>query len=153
MKTIITRQAAKNILNRRYEYHVAGVINGIKDGSEENSYTFDEAVKMITKWLIADVNEFDAGTREGILKQYNVFEIEELVSEWLREGKDLEFFRRRGWISDIKKLENEIKQKEIELNVLKLKCLKAKLLQSKLPDVVFGDIQLMREIIAIWDKR
>lgn len=155
MKTIITEEAARNILKRRYEYYVAGIVNGIKDGTEHKSHTFNEAVKMISDWLIADIDVFDTATKEGIKKVFKGknLKVNDLVSEWLRRGIDLEWLKKYGWISEIKSLEDEIETKELELNMLKLRYLKAKLSQNKQEDVTFGDIEIMREIIRIWDKK
>lgn len=51
------------------------------------------------------------------------------------------------------KLEKLVASKELELVVLKLRLLKKKLLESKQEDVVFDDVEIMKQIITIWDKK
>ena len=156
MKTIITKTAAQNILKQKYDYHVAGIINSLMDNNKEDvnaGHTFKEVVEMILGWILSDVADMNKQSKEQIQQSFSNQEIKDLISNWLRNEEDLKFIKRMGFINDFKDLEDEIKNKEIELTMLKLRLLKKKLVTSEKEDVTFNDYKIMKEIVRIWEKK
>lgn len=136
----------KILVEKRVGYHLAGEINSMLSGDVEKR-TFKDLVFLISNLVLADVE--DKTTDEFKELKEVKEEIKEEVEKILRSEK---------YKQDIKFLVEEkdlvAEQLETQIATLKLRLLKHKMKKFITnPDVVFGEIELMKEIVQIWDKK
>jgi len=156
MKEKFTEAQGKKFIEERYDYHVAGIVNSLMDGNMDDvnaNHTFREVVEMISNWIIKDVRDIVSGfPTEKFFKLFPKSVIESYVYNLLNKDNALKLFIKKGFINYFIVYEKEIEEKESELVILKLRLLKKKLMvNNDIDDVTFNDIQLMKDIVKLWD--
>lgn len=149
-----TKEDAKKWLKEQFDYHINQIVTNLlnnKSDVELNHY-FADVVDYLFKLINSDYNHRieSEELQQIIFKSFTVSEIKDLINTWLDNDSNLGLLKRLNYINDFKYLEEEIKQKEIEVKMLRLRLLKKKLLKSEKEDVVFDDIEIMKEILEIW---
>lgn len=150
----MTKEDAKKWLKEQFDYHINQIVSNLlnnKSDVELNHY-FADVVDYLFKLINSDWNHRieSEELQQIIFKSFTVSEIKDLINTWLDNDSNLGLLKRLNYINDFKYLEEEIKQKEIEVKMLRLRLLKKKLLKSEKEDVVFDDIEIMKEILEIW---